>query len=63
MADDKREEQDLYNLEGGQRHLVIKNGRVKAVAPGLRIVEATEEEKKLVEKPEEEEPREYGLPV
>lgn len=63
MADDKREEQDLYNLAGGQRHLVVKNGSVKAVAPGLRIVEATEEEKKLVAEEPEDEPQEYGLPV
>ncbi len=64
MADEDRETRAYYNLEGGQRHLVVKHGTVKAVAPGLRLVEATEEEKALFRKADsEEEPQDYGLPV
>ncbi len=64
MTDDDREERAYYNLEGGPRHLVLKHGTVKAVAPGLRLVEPTEEEEALFRKADaEEEPLDYGLPV
>ncbi len=65
MTDKDREERAYYNLEGGYRHLVVKNGTVKAVAPGLRIVEATDEEKEPFKQAdaEREEPLDYGLPV
>lgn len=64
MDDDVRDEAEYYNLEGGQRHLIVKGDDVKAVAPGLRVVEATEEEKERVRaKKPRRPPREYGLPV
>jgi len=65
MGDDTREDASYYNLEGGPRHLVVKGEDVKAVAPGLRLVEATEQEKKTVRaKLRKKEPKkEYGLPV
>ncbi|MFU8855878.1 MAG: hypothetical protein ACNA8S_02610 [Deferrisomatales bacterium] len=64
MAEDVQTDAALYNLEGGQRHLVVQGGTVKAVAPGLRLVEATEEERQRVEgKAPAQGPREYGLPV
>ncbi len=54
-----------YNLEGGQRRLVLCHGEVKAVAPGLRLVEATAEEKEPFErrKAAKKKPLDYGLPV
>lgn len=64
MAKDVLEEAAYYNLDGGQRHLVVQGGVVKAVAPGLRLVEATEEEKQRIRgKAQTKAPREYGLPV
>ena len=65
MADDKRNEEDLeyYNLEGGKRHVVVKGGKVKAVAPGLRLVDATEEEKEPFKEDKPKKPKDYGLPV
>ncbi len=64
MGNDVDEGKELYNLDGGQRHTVVRGGVLKAVAPGLRLVPATEEEK--LEKKKDEpppEPKEYGLPV
>lgn len=65
MNDDAREETSYYNLEGGPRHLIVKGEEVKAVAPGLRLVEATEQEKRAVraKTPKKEPKKEYGLPV
>lgn len=64
MDDDVRSEAAYYNLEGGQRYLIVKGDEVKAVAPGLRVVEATEEEKRRVRPAAPRRPpREYGLPV
>ena len=65
MGSNAREEESLYNLEGGQRYLVWKDGEVRAVAPGLRIVEATDQEKRSFQKqsPPKKQVREYGLPV
>ena len=64
MADLTNEEPALYNLDGGQRHLVLRGGVVKAVAPGLRLVGATDAERQRFEAahPKPEEPYEYGLP-
>jgi hypothetical protein len=63
MAEDVREEEIYYNLDGGQRHLIVQGGTVKAVAPGLRLVDATEEERRLLQGEAAKAPREYGLPV
>lgn len=65
MTDNPRDEKSLYNLEGGQRYLICKDGEVRALAPGLRLVEATDEEKSeyQVEHPPKKEARDYGLPV
>jgi hypothetical protein len=65
MSESKREDSAYYNLEGGPRRIVLKNGAVKAVAPGLRLVDATAEEKKPFEEQAaaRQEPLEYGLPV
>ena len=65
MSETKREDNEYYNLEGGPRHLVLKNGTVKAVAPGLRLVNATAEEREPFEEEAaaRKEPEEYGLPV
>lgn len=62
-TNETKETEELYNLEGGPRRVVVQNGVAKAVAPGLRLVPATKEEAstKEVEKPEE--PLDYGLPV
>jgi len=64
MAQDK-DNRAYYNLEGGQRYLVEKGGEVKAVAPGLRLVEATDAETRAFQKRagRKKAPREYGLPV
>jgi len=64
-AKNAKDEQALYNLEGGQRNLIWKDGEVRAVAPGLRVVEATDQEKAGFEakNPPKKKPREYGLPV
>ena len=57
-------EREYYNLEGGPRHLVVKHGVVKAVAPGLRLVKATEEEAKpFKDKEIDTTPPDYGIPV
>jgi len=65
MGEEAREEEALYNLEGGQRNLIWKDGKLRAVAPGLRLVEATEQEKEEFPEPNppKKRPREYGLPV
>jgi negative regulator of sigma E activity len=64
MANDARKTEELYNLDGGPRHVVVKDGVVKAVAPGLRLVPATAEEEACVHKDEKAtEPLDYGLPV
>ena len=65
MAEDRSDKAPDYNLEGGQRHLLWKDGQVKAIAPGLRLVEATEQEEKEFEErtPQKKAPKEYGLPV
>jgi hypothetical protein len=60
-----QDEEALYNLEGGQRNLIWKDGELRAVAPGLRVVEATDQEKQGFEEkhPRKKKPRDYGLPV
>ncbi|MDF1552299.1 MAG: hypothetical protein P1P84_04510 [Deferrisomatales bacterium] len=65
MDDHNRtEERAQYNLEGGPRHVVVKHGVVKAVAPGLRLVKATEEEAQPFRDREiDREPPDYGIPV
>ena len=65
MEEKARDEEALYNLEGGQRYLISKDGEVRAVAPGLRLVEATDEEKQeyQAQNPPKKRAREYGLPV
>ena len=64
MDDKKSDESAEYNLEGGPRHLVVKHGVVKAVAPGLRLVKATEEEAKpFKDKEIDTTPEDYGIPV
>ena len=64
MDDKKSDESAEYNLEGGPRHLVVKHGVVKAVAPGLRLVKATEEEAKpFKDKEIDTTPPDYGIPV
>ena len=65
MVDRDGKEQALYNLDGGPRHVVLRGGVVKAVAPGLRLVPATAAERRgyATAHPEPEEPAEYGLPV
>ncbi|MEW6489172.1 MAG: hypothetical protein AB1578_14790 [Thermodesulfobacteriota bacterium] len=64
MDRSKRQDEAYYNLDGGQRHLIVRGGEVKAVAPGLRLVDATEEEARSVGGKEPgKAPREYGLPV
>jgi hypothetical protein len=65
MANDAKEGKELYNLDGGPRHVVVKDGVVKAVAPGLRLVPATKEEEEECTKKEVQpkEPLDYGLPV
>ena len=64
MDDKRTDERAEYNLEGGPRHLVVKNGVVKAVAPGLRLVKATEAEAKpFRDKEADTTPPDYGIPV
>jgi hypothetical protein len=63
MADEEKEARSDYNLEGGPRRVVVKNGVVKAVAPGLRLVDATDEEAEPFKKEEPEPPEDYGIPV
>lgn len=65
MEKNAREQEVLYNLEGGQRYLICKDGEVRAVAPGLRLVEATDQEKREYQgkNPPKKQAREYGLPV
>lgn len=65
MADDRGDSRAYYNLEGGQRYLVEQGGEVKAVAPGLRLVEATDQEKRSFREKAApaKVPGEYGLPV
>ncbi len=64
MADPTNQESALYNLDGGQRHLLLRGGVVKAVAPGLRLVAATDAERQYFAfaYPKPEVPYEYGLP-
>lgn len=64
MNEKRTDERAEYNLEGGPRHLMLKNGVVKAVAPGLRLVKATEEESKpFRDKEADTTPPDYGIPV
>jgi hypothetical protein len=64
MDRSERQDETDYNLEGGQRHLIVRDGKVKAVAPGLRLVDATEEEaRRAGGKDPGKKPPEYGLPV
>ena len=64
MGQSEKEERWRYNLDGGQRILIVKNGVVKAVAPGLRLVPATEAEEVEAHKDDPPpEPIDYGLPV
>lgn len=63
MTDRPEEEVEYYNLEGGQRHLVRRGGEVKAVAPGLRLVPATDDERQRVEGEPAAPPPDHGLPV
>jgi hypothetical protein len=63
MSDDTKESEKLYNFEGGPRRVVMQNGVAKAVAPGLRLVAATEKEARTKKEEPHEEPLDYGLPV
>lgn len=63
MSDETKKNEELYNLEGGPRRVVMQDGVAKAVAPGLRLVPATKEEALTKKKELPEEPLDYGLPV
>lgn len=64
MEEKEQRDDAYYNLAGGQRHLILRGGKVKAVAPGLRLVDATEQEAQSLQgTAAAKAPGEYGLPV